>query len=128
MQNADLVIAIGSRLSVSSTGHEYNKFARETKIVVVDIDPIEHRKNTVKIDLFINADAKNFLKQVELPDRIENVEWIKKCFEWKTKWPVCLPQYGEEKKGINLYHFTDVLSKKMKDDSVVISDSGSAIY
>ncbi len=67
VQNADLVISIGARLSVSSTGHEYDKFARQAKIVVVDIDPIEHKKNTVRIDRFIHADARLFLEQIIAP-------------------------------------------------------------
>jgi acetolactate synthase-1/2/3 large subunit len=45
VQNADLVLSLGSRLSVCSTGHEYGKFAREARTIVVDIDPEEHRKD-----------------------------------------------------------------------------------
>lgn len=130
MQNADLVISIGSRLSVSSTGHEYTKFAREAKVIVVDIDPVEHKKNTIKIDHFINADAKNFielaLSKFPFPD---TGFWISKCSEWKQKWPVCLPEYlMDSPGGINTYAFVDALSKHMKDDSCVISDAGSAFY
>ena len=128
VQNADLVLAIGSRLSVSSTGHEYRTFAREAKIVVVDIDPVEHRKNTVKIDLFMNADAKNFFAASDALPMPDTAQWVKKCQHWKAKWPVCLPEYGKHRKAIDLYYFTDRLSRKMKDDAVVISDAGSAFY
>lgn len=128
VQNADLVIAIGSRLSVSSTGHEYDKFARGAKIVVVDIDPVEHKKNTVRIDLFVNADAKNFVEQLTERNNPDTQAWCAKCLEWKTKWPVCLPEYAQEKSGINLYCFVDRLSKKMRKDSVIVSDAGSAFY
>ncbi len=128
VQNSDLVIALGSRLSVSSTGHEYQNFAREAIIVVVDIDPEEHKKNTVKIDLFINADAKQFLKNLENPNISNNEKWVEICQGWKRKWPVCLPEYKNEKKGINSYYFIDCLSKKMKPDSVIVSDAGSVFY
>jgi acetolactate synthase-1/2/3 large subunit len=128
VQNADLVLAIGSRLSVSSTGHEYKQFAREAKIVVVDIDPLEHRKNTVRIDLFINADAKRFLQRMQLQNPPNTNDWLKKCQEWKAKWPVCLPEYANETRGINLYYFVDRLSRKLKPDSVVVADAGSAFY
>ena len=128
VQNADLVIAIGSRLSVSTTGHEYSTFAREAKIIVVDIDPEEHKKNTVRIDFFINADAGKFLKKIQTIKLPEHTEWIKKCQHWKRKYPACLPEYGKVKGGINLYYFIDTLSKKLKDDSVVVGDAGSAVY
>jgi len=128
VQNSDLVVAIGSRLSVSSTGHEYGKFAREAKIVVVDIDPIEHKKNTVRIDLFINSDVKRCLEVLTLQKLPSTKAWGEKCSAWKKKWPVCLPEYANEEKGINLYYFVDRLSRKMKDGSVMVSDAGSAFY
>lgn len=128
VQNADLVIAIGSRLSVSTTGHEYATFAREAKIIVVDIDPEEHKKNTVRIDFFINADAGKFLKKIQTIKLPDTTEWIKKCQHWKENYPVCLPEYAKEKRGINLYYFIEILSKKLKDDSVVVGDAGSAVY
>jgi acetolactate synthase-1/2/3 large subunit len=128
VQNADLVIAIGSRLSVSTTGHEYDKFAREAKIVVVDIDPVEHRKNTVRIDRFINADAGKFLEKFVPKEKPDTNDWAKKCLGWKSKWPICLPEYAKKKGGIDLYHFVDRLSRKMKKDSVIVSDAGSSFY
>lgn len=128
VQNADLVIAIGSRLSVSTTGHEYSIFAREAKVIVVDIDPIEHKKNTIRIDLFINADAKKFLQKISSAKTNRLEGWTKKCQEWKQQYPVCLPAYEKSKGGINLYYFVNQLSKKLKSDSVVVGDAGSAVY
>lgn len=128
VQNADLVISIGSKLSVTAIGYEYEMFAREAKIVVVDIDPVEHKKKTIKIDLFINADAKEFLKRLKISGSLDIKKWSDICLGWKTKYPVCLPEYANSKKGISFYYFTDLLSKKMKSDTVVISDAGSAFY
>ena len=127
VQNADLVLAIGSRLSVSSTGHEYATFAREAKMVVVDIDPQEHRKNTARIDLFINADAGCFLKKIDLEKSQAWGPWAQQCREWREKWPICLPEYAVSEK-VNMYYFVERLGLKMKPDAVVISDSGSANY
>lgn len=127
VQNADLVLVIGSRLSVSSTGHEYQTFAREAKIVVVDIDPVEHRKNTVSIDLFINADARRFLEAMPVLTPQGSGEWVARCLVWKNRWPVCLPEYASSKE-VNLYYFIDCLTRMMKPDAVVVSDAGSAFY
>lgn len=127
IQNSDLVISIGCRLSVCSTGHEYDKFAREAKILVVDIDPIEHKKNTVRIDRFIHADAKLFLKKmVVLPSSPPMNAWLEKCQHWRAKYPVCLPEYAADSEGLNVYYFIDCLSKALDDDSVVVTDAGSA--
>lgn len=127
VQNADLVLVIGSRLSVSSTGHEYQTFAREATMVIIDIDPVEHRKNTVRVDLFINADAGRFLDSIKVSNPPDSNCWEQKCLEWKNRWPVCLPAYAESKE-VNLYYFVDCLTRKMKPDAVVVSDAGSAFY
>ncbi|HPN64387.1 MAG TPA: thiamine pyrophosphate-binding protein, partial [Candidatus Goldiibacteriota bacterium] len=130
MQNADLLISIGSRLSVSVTGHEFELFAREAKRIVVDIDPIEHSKNTIRIDKLIIADAKDFLKKLyaAIPSDISFAGWLNTCREWKEKYPVCLSEYKKEKNGINYYAFVDELTKRLKPDTTVISDAGSSFY
>ena len=129
MQNSDLLISIGCRLSVSSTGHEYKNFAREATVVVVDIDPVEHKKNTVRIDRFIHADAKIFLTKINEFDKCEpRVWWVEKCQSWKKKYPVCLPGYADDSEGINLYYFVDCLSKAVESDAVIVTDAGSAGY
>jgi len=129
VQNSDLVLSVGCRLSVSSTGHEYKSFAREATVVVVDIDPVEHRKNTIRIDMFIHADAKMFLNRINgAKPFAPRTSWLEKCQNWKDKYPVFLPEYAHSPTGINLYHFVHSLSKALKDDSVVVSDAGSAFY
>ncbi|HSA31442.1 MAG TPA: thiamine pyrophosphate-binding protein [Candidatus Omnitrophota bacterium] len=130
LQNADLVLVLGSRLSVSSTGHEYQNFARGAKVYVVDIDREEHKKKTVKIDRFIYAHLLNFLAEM-LKQKIQRPNagtWIQQCREWASKWPVCLPEYSKTSGGINLYYFIDLLSKKLKRNATVVTDAGSAAY
>lgn len=130
MQNADLILSIGSRLAVSVVGHEYELFAREAKVIVVDIDKNEHKKRTIKINKLIRADAKKFLKKInEESDKLSKHEdWLKQCEVWKKKYPVCLPEYDDDKNGINYYKFIDVLSNKMSAKMPVISDAGSSFY
>ncbi len=128
MQNADLIIALGSRLSVTAIGYEYHLFAREAKKVVVDIDPVEHQKKTITIDLFINADLRNFFPAVKDITVPKNVDWVKRCQVYKEKYPVCLPEYKKYKKEISFYYFVDALSRLMDKTGTVISDAGSAFY
>jgi len=127
VQNADLVLVLGSRLSVALTGFEYNLFAREANIVVVDIDAEEHRKNTVNIDLMIEADLRNFFQDVDLDNYSAGVAWQEKCQHWRNKWPVYQTDYAHET-NINMYQFIHGLEQKMTENSVVVSDAGSAYY
>jgi len=130
IQNSDLVIVLGSRLAVALTGFEYKMFAREAKVIVVDIDSIEHKKNTVKIDKLINGDVKKFLQKMNVENNFnfQRDEWILKCQSWREKWPVALKSYEEKDKKINKYTFIEHLSKYTKDDTAFVADAGSAYY
>jgi acetolactate synthase-1/2/3 large subunit len=127
IQNSDLLITVGTRLGVPVTGYNYETFAREAKIVVVDIEREEHLKDTIKIDKLIGADAKDFFNTIVFNKRSSD-DWAQTCLKWKNSWRVCNSEWDQNKDGIDLYYFTDKLSKANKEDSVVISDAGSAYY
>ena len=127
IQNSDLIICLGSRLSVALTGFEYELFGRESKLVVIDIDKDEHEKNTVKIDHFIKADVKEFLKIIaDKVQKKEQCEWQEKCIHWKNKWPVSQDNYDTD--TVNMYEFTKALSELANDNAIVVSDAGSSYY
>lgn len=129
VQNADLVISIGSRLSVSTTGQNYELFARESKLVVIDIDYDEHKKNTVKIDLFLQMRASTFIPwflDVTTKEN-QNVEWVEKCQHWKEIFTVYQPEYSKSDK-VNMYYFIEELSKQLRENDVVVADAGSAMF
>jgi acetolactate synthase-1/2/3 large subunit len=62
LQNSDGIICLGCCLNTPQVGYISEKFAKNAKKIVVDIDAENHRKNTIKIDLFINSDLNNFFK------------------------------------------------------------------
>lgn len=129
VMNADLVISIGCHLSVALTGFEYDLFAREAYLAVVDIDPNEHLKNTVKIDQFIHSDVVEFFSAFTSIKSMDVWQtWGGVCRKWRDQWPVCLPSYENEKEGINKYSFIEKLKNHLKADSVVVSDAGSSYY
>ncbi|MFP3154903.1 thiamine pyrophosphate-binding protein [Lachnospiraceae bacterium ZAX-1] len=131
IQNADVVISVGCRLSSSLIGHTPSKFAKNAYLMVVDIDQKELDKPGVKIDYKARLDSKAFLEYLNstyekytLPDYSF---WIEQCNVWKQKYPVVLPSYKEEK-PINSYYFIDELSKATSSDSVVLVDTGSCFH
>jgi acetolactate synthase-1/2/3 large subunit len=133
MQNADLLIVIGTSLPIAETGYNSKQFAREAKIVVVDIDTSSHKKKTIKIDFLLQGDAKEFIEKVtkSLSQKGfagSSKKWLKTCLGWRERYPVCLPEYKRLKNKINIYYFIDELSKKLKFNDVVVTDAGSAFY
>jgi len=124
IQNSDLLIVIGCRLSTITTGDEYDTFARAAKVIVVDIDKIEHSKKTVNIDQFVLSDAKKFLTTL-IQENITSASdtWIEKCLHWKSLFPKCEERY-KSKGEVDLYYLGACLSKALPGKSVLLTDSG----
>lgn len=133
VQNADLILSIGSRLDTKATGSPASTFAREATKIVVDIDGSELEKFTsygLKIDVKIRADAREFvqsmrpfLRNLKKPDISQ---WLSKIRDWKSKYPSCLKSYFEET-GINPYVFVSELSRESLEGDVLVVDTGCAI-
>lgn len=131
MQNADLILSIGSSLHVSVIGYDYDQFARAARKFVVDIDPTSHRKKTFKIERLIESDAKVFLSALDATiakDVAPKTPWLSRCVGWKKKYPVCLPEYVNTQNAINIYSFVDRLSALSREGDMFVSDAGSAFY
>lgn len=131
IQNSDLILVVGSRLSNSTVGHNSKEFGKNAKKIVVDIDIEELEKPSIDIFLKINTDAKLFLGELlkqagdyKLPSY---KNWIKRCNFWKNKYPVVLPEYKNEK-PINSYYFTGELCKMASAEDMVLVDTGSCFH
>ncbi len=129
VQNSDLLISVGSRLSRDTIGGNADTFARAAKVIVVDIDEVEHKKNLVKIDEFIHSDAKAFF--VELNRAYKSAksempsldEWVCKCNHWKD----IFNDYKDVNTANGLLdakYAMKFISSKMPVGSVVVSDAG----
>ncbi len=129
LQNSDLLISIGARLDVVVTGYAHEKFARAAKKIMVDIDSAEINKMRTKIDVPICSDARVFIQEMQEQIRSiikkERLSWMNRCKEWKTKYPVVLPEYRLDKM-VSTYVLTDVLSDELTGDDIVIPCSSGA--
>jgi len=132
VQNSDLLLVIGSRLNVRMIGYNFKSFARGAYRIMVDIDKEEMNKPTLSIDMKIQSDAKDFIKEMiaqlrNHPIKLSIENWITKTKYWQKKYPAVLPQYWQENK-INPYCFIDNLSKYInKNDVIAISNATAAI-
>ena len=132
VQNSDLLLIMGTSLPVAETNYNYEEFAREAKIIIVDIDISSHKKESIRTDLLIEGDAKEFIDLIY--DHLSNLtvsfdeNWLETCISWRERYPVCLPEYGELKDKINIYHFFDQLSKRLGHEDVVVTDAGSSFF
>lgn len=131
VQNSDLLIIIGSRMSIPQVGYNPGAFARKAKKIIVDIDEKELKKSSIKPDIPINSDAKKFINA--MLNRLEGGcislemdDWLKKCQYWKDKYPVVLPEYSENSRTVNSFYFIDVLAEKLDNSAVIVTDMGTS--
>lgn len=132
VQNSDLVISIGCRLSIRQVGYNWKTWAREAYKIAVDIDQNELEKPTLNIDMKIWADAKDVLnkldKEIDNDSKLfANNEWLNICSNWKKEYPVVLPKHYKNIDGMaNVYYFIKELSSRLKEKQITVVGNGSA--
>ncbi len=129
IQECDLLLILGSRLSVSTIGYYPEKLALHAKKIMVDIDEKELERDVVPIDIKIQADLHLFLEKLnrEIDDRkiiLKHTQWIDHCYKMREKYPNVLAEYADES-PLNEYYFTDKLSKLVRNDANIVVDTGS---
>ena len=135
IQNADLIISIGSRLDSRQIGGSGPMFSVHSKKIMVDVDIHEINKmpeKDVPIDLGIVSDAKNFFDSVIIgvplgdgsgwgENRCKKYEiWLEKIYEWKRKYTQEKSREGDSA----VYDYLDGFFNDLPDDCIVIPDQG----
>jgi len=118
VSQCDLLIGLGVRFDDRVTG-KLAEFAKEAKIVHIDIDPSEINKNKVA-HIPVVSDLKPALKMlnevVEAPEDIS--EWVAHCKKMKKDDPLT---YNKEFDGILQQHAIAELSRLTQDRETYIS-------
>ena len=119
--NADVLLVLGSRLDNLQTGRRIETFARDAKIIQVDIDKNELGIR-VKTDLIVKADLKVFLQQLnnERFD-LDIIDWQNKTTAYKTSYPVSQNFDGSNRVGNKLI---EEISDYLNDDDCICVDVG----
>ena len=126
VQNADLVLVLGSRLALPQVGYDFSQFARGAKIIVVDIDELEGTKYPVD---FVWGDCKEVIDSLIQSSYMiwgYKEEWVKHCNELKTKYPL-VEEDHKDNGYLNSYKFITKMSDYLKDDHIVVTDMGTAL-
>lgn len=130
VQNSDLLIVLGTRLSIRQVGYAYDLLAPKAYKVMVDIDRAELQKPTLGINLPIHANLSEFIdklsakiKDLTLPDFFDWRQWGKSIEDE-------LPSLSDDNPSIpgyvSSYVFADELFRQLKDGDVVVTGNGTA--
>ena len=131
IQNADLILAIGTRISIRQVGYNWKTWARAAEVIMVDIDQAEMKKPTLHVEMPIWADAKDFLNRMnesigqEYPVN-RSKEWLATCQRWKKEYPAVLSRQWEENgETANVYAFVRYLSSRLPENSLTAVSNGA---
>lgn len=130
IQNSDLILSLGSRLSIRQVGYNHASWAREAYTIVVDIDENELKKPTIRVDMPVCADVKDVMQKLNeklqnCPNRADE-SWIHICRNWKEKYPVVQAKHYRQQDKVNVYAFIKELSSALPKDYITVVGNGSA--
>ena len=114
----DLLITVGARFSDRVTGNA-SKFAKNAKIIQIDVDAAEINKN-VQVDCSIIGDVKEVLTELNKMIHPKNHDaWIAEIEEMKEKYPL---RYNPD--GLTGPYVIEELYRVTKGDAIVVTDVG----
>jgi len=130
VQNCDLLLSLGCRLNIRMIGYNHFDFAKNAYKIIVDIDEMELIKPTVRAEMPIHADVKNFIGKLltrKYEVNPQHKKWLKWCKNLVTKYPAVLQSYHQSSKNtINPYVFVDCLFACINNQDRIICGNGSA--
>ena len=128
LQNADLILFLGTRNNIRQISYNWENFAKNAYKIVVDIDQAELEKPTIVPDLKICADLKYFIpKLIEVFPLMQLKYWLDFCKNLLKKYSFDnTKEYQSYDENINVYDFIYKLSQCMMDGDILITANGSA--
>ncbi len=130
LQEADLLLSIGSRLDTSLTAFRERNFAKCAKKVIVDIDPNEIARMDMEMEASVACDAGVFL------DRLLEVikeqrrgwqeqwqGWLTHCKKRREAYPVVTKEHEKVSGYVSAYYFIGRLCSLLREDDVIVPES-----
>ena len=136
LQQADLLLTLGTRLAIPQMGYDKKDFARNASKWIVDIDPTECAKFEGLGWNVVNCSVKEVLEKFQseeiplLRNDIDRKSWQGVIEEIWTQLPR-IDQVGSKPTATSGYiHSADaiaLINKKMNSDAIVVTDVGAGL-
>jgi len=130
VQNSDLLIILGTRLSIRQISYAFDLFAPKAYKVMIDIDEAEMNKPTLKIDLPIHSDIAEFIDKILPKIRVSRLPDFSKWLKWgrdiQTKLPKLMDDNPDVPGYANSYCFAKELFRQLTDGDICVTGNGTA--
>ena len=132
VQNADVLLILGSRLNIRQISYNWQSFAPRAFKIQVDIDAAEFHKPTVSPDQAIHCDLKQFMRElVRQCDACSyrpetHAPWLAWCRERVQRYPVVQDRQRQPGPCLNPYYFIEELSARLADGDVIVCGNATS--
>jgi len=132
VQNADVLLILGSRLNIRQISYNWQSFAPRAFKIQVDIDAAEFHKPTIQPDMAIHRDLKQFLQELLCQCDADNYRpdahapWLAWCRERVRRYPVVQDRHRQPGPPLNPYYFIEQLSTRLADDDVIVCGNATS--
>jgi len=126
MQNSDLMLILGTRMSIRVIGYAFGTVGREAYKIMVDIDEAELNKPTFAVDCKIHCDLKKFFAKMENVSIPANGKWFEYCKKIRDKYPVITASHRDRKDYVSSYLLPEIVGKSCRGDEIIVTGNGTA--
>lgn len=132
VQNADLIIILGARMAIRQVGFNHQAFGRAAKQIMVDVDPFEMEKPTLRIDHKFLCDLGTLMPMLvskcdSRKAKSEHKEFADWCRVKVARYPTVLEHhFNKDDEPINPYAFVDALFRLIPEKCNVVTGDGTA--
>lgn len=128
IQNCDVLLSLGSRLSFFQTGFDYKSWARSAYKIINDIDPEELEKDSISADVKVCCNVNELIDMLNdhITGKLQPKEkWIEQCQYWKKTYPVVLEKHETDLKP-NIYSIYKKLTNLLNSDDCLVVSAGTS--
>ena len=129
VQNADLLLILGARMSIPNTGYQTELFSPNSFKIMVNLDESEMRKSTLKVNLPIKCDLRYWLSNFphsDSSDASKYLEWKKTLKTLDSKYGIGNEEILNQEAKIDSYEVIELVSKFVPLSATVVTDMGTS--
>jgi acetolactate synthase-1/2/3 large subunit len=132
VQNADLLLILGSRLNIRQVSYNWPSFAPQAFKIQVDVDAAELTKPLVRPDLPVYCDLKVFVEELLVQcdgtkyKSGRHDKWLAWCRERVERYPAVQERQRSTGPPLNAYFFIELLSEMLQPHDVVVCGNATA--
>jgi acetolactate synthase-1/2/3 large subunit len=129
VQKADLLIILGSRLSIPNTGYQTELFSPNSTKIMINLDEEEMSKPSLKIQLQIKSDLKSWLANFIFFEAKESElirEWCTNLKDLQENYSLAIEEKIQQNSAIDAYEVVEILSSSIASNATAVTDMGTS--